>query len=534
MELRKSVVRIGNAAAAVAIVQGIVWIILCILEILISFEAWVPPTALSTHGQILNYALVWIVLYGEQTLSSSGLLIITFFYLWLSVFWVFISIFVIISNRRPQKTKTKLSYLLWGVLTVLICVYDIIIVGLLASDYSHCRRSAYYFCVAYGILFSLAARGYVLWIINLAFGILMIKNAMGMSKKVKPGYGLEPVSEFEDSRAPNRLRNEGATNAAYEWNTETSGFYKPPYSSMPPLGNSQNRPSSPTHSQSTDRFAQLGKPGGFRNPPQNIPPPKPPSSVASYPYPNLPRIPNPDYSPPNSPLKSALKGTRRSQKTIPKLSYLLWGVITVLISIYDIIVVGLLGSDYSRCGLSPYYFCVAYGILFSLAARGYVLWIINLAFGILMIKNAMGMSKKPKPGYGLKPVSAFDDDRAPNRLRNESATNPAYEWDNETSNSYKPLYSSMPPLGHSQNRPTSPTHSQPTDRVAKLGKPGGFRTPPQNIPPPRPPSNTADYAYPQLPRIPNPDYSPPNSPLKSALKGRAPQNPMMFGRDNRY
>ncbi|KAF5276475.1 hypothetical protein FQA39_LY06544 [Lamprigera yunnana] len=298
---RKSVVRIGNAAAAVAIVQGIVWIIVCILEILISLESWVPwtesYTEFYTHGQLLNRALGLIVFAGGQTLSSSGLLIIAFIYLGLSVFWVSISISIIISNRRSQKTKTKISYFLWGILTLLICLYDIIVVGLLASDYSRCGWSSYYICVAYGILFSFAARGYVLWIINLAFGILMIKNAKSMSPKVKPDYDLDPVSEFEDARAPDRLINGGPTNVVYKWDTKTS-------SSMLPLGHSQNRPTFPTHSQSTEWVADRG---GFRNPPQNIPPPKPPSSVTRYAYPQLHRIPNPDYSPPNNPLKSPLK-----------------------------------------------------------------------------------------------------------------------------------------------------------------------------------------------------------------------------------
>ncbi|KAF5276474.1 hypothetical protein FQA39_LY06543 [Lamprigera yunnana] len=294
MKLNKSVVSTGNSAAAIAIVQGIVWSILSIVEIVIHFNG-----ELSIYDRQLSFAFKWIVLAGGQTVSSSGLLAIAFLYLGLSVFWVSISVSIINNNRRVQKTNSKCSYLLWGVLTVFICAYDIIVVGILASDYSKCWW--HYSCVAKGILFAVAARGCIFWLMNLAFGILMIQNAMRMSKKAKPGNGLESVSAFEDARAPNRLISDGTTNAAYEWNTDTSGFYKPPYGSMPPLGHSQNRPTFPTHSQSTEWVGNLGKPG---SPPQNIPQ----SNIAGYAYPQFPRTQNPNYSPPNSPSKMALQG----------------------------------------------------------------------------------------------------------------------------------------------------------------------------------------------------------------------------------
>lgn len=53
-------------------------------------------------------------------------------------------------------------------------------------------------------------------------------------------------------------------------------------------------------------------------------------------------------------------------------------------------------------------------------------------------------------------------------------------------------------------------------KVAKIGKKNGRRTPPRNVPPPNIPSSNMPY-------IPDPDYSPPGSPLKpkSVLRPRS-------------
>lgn len=93
-------------------------------------------------------------------------------------------IFTVLCNKRNPNIFVR-----WSIITWIVCGLDFLFVILLGVDYDKCL-SAYdvdynpfnYIC-ADGILpvLIIAAKGFVLWFVNLIFGIVLFK----MSKSVK-------------------------------------------------------------------------------------------------------------------------------------------------------------------------------------------------------------------------------------------------------------------------------------------------------------------------------------------------------------
>lgn len=68
---------------------------------------------------------------------------------------------------------------------------------------------------------------------------------------------------------------------------------------------------------------------------------------------------------------------------------LVWGTLTLIISLIDFIFVCLLGRDYDECSdsflLNNDVSCyLAYGIVLTIIARGFLLWVINVIFALLL------------------------------------------------------------------------------------------------------------------------------------------------------
>lgn len=85
---------------------------------------------------------------------------------------------------RFNKEKADNIMLVWGTLTLAICLIDFIFVCLMGRDYDECSEldiksptgvvAVNVYCyLTYGVVMTIIARGYVLWIINLMFALML-------------------------------------------------------------------------------------------------------------------------------------------------------------------------------------------------------------------------------------------------------------------------------------------------------------------------------------------------------------------------
>ncbi|XP_031327582.1 uncharacterized protein LOC116158870 [Photinus pyralis] len=287
MSLNQSGNTLTAFAAGLGIFQGLVWTILAVLGIVARFDH--DPNWTPTHSQTLNKFLVGLIQNDGSftTLNGLGLFIVAIVYLIISVFWVILSsmLFISIKAQRPNySNKVRAG---WGVLTLVICIYDMIVAAMLGDNYrkylevyNYNHNAGYlYILIGYGTLFTLAARGYVLWIINLVLSTLML---------ISPNQKTKANTDVYYSNTIDGRNHPGHTNRAYGWERE-----EPRFDSRPPSGN-HNYPGGDNSRMEADRVAGLGKQDP-RSYPKNVLPPKPP---ANYRYAS-PNVPQPDYSPPH-------------------------------------------------------------------------------------------------------------------------------------------------------------------------------------------------------------------------------------------
>ncbi|XP_066254412.1 uncharacterized protein [Euwallacea similis] len=226
-------------------------------------------------------------------------------------------------------------------------------------------------------------------------------------------------------------------------------------------------------------------------------------------------------------------------------SIVAWTIVTSLVSLLDLILLFVLSHDYNKIlsveSTPPMDLIIltAVGIVMTLAARGFVLWVINIVFVVILSKYSYKRYKgevNKSPKRGNRPViDAYSksrpdlpwqtpyDDRKPfdnmgfkddDDFSFSSKQNPRIRENNRNPEYVAPF---TPRLG--QNEPPWNKRPAPRDevgnglprvypnqeppRTAKIGRQQDRRSPPLNVNPP--------YIQP-LPYIPNPDYSPPGSP----------------------
>jgi len=237
-----------------------------------------------------------------------------------------------------------------------------------------------------------------------------------------------------------------------------------------------------------------------------------------------------------------------------------WAGITIVISIVDIILTGLIAHDYDylvKYDLSqipeaePEKILVSYGIIMSMAARGYILWILNVILAVILIKFTGDLVKSEKstepsmpiihgyetanvnpPWYNgsMKDLWASSEPETPKSIG--GFTNHGFERSQSffpavtpeekglymipyvnssvfpsNTNNATTVPKSNSDLGFPKNTFNPPNSVLPT-KIAKIGK-QGRRSPPNNISP--------------SVVIPEPDYTPPSTPtgLKSVLRSKS-------------
>lgn len=304
---------LGLAGCGIAIIQSVAWIAMGILAILIYFHLWLPEFDIpKTHNDYLQYTfIVYLSKSTDNIANALVLFIFSVLYIIFSGVWIGLSSVFVNHLTKDYSVDLQKTCFAWSVWTLIISALDLILMCLLAVDYSSAmsifpeavnaetRFLTTYLILMFGILMSLAARGYVLLVINATIAILLLKISPELSEEKKrqsDDYDSETISAFGSPRKSFEYTKPPSENPSF---LRASSMLSSNNNNLPP-----QPPPKPFHSNGNqEKLAKIGKQGP-KSPSYNIPPPKP---QQNYIYPNLPRIPSPDYSPPNSPLKSALK-----------------------------------------------------------------------------------------------------------------------------------------------------------------------------------------------------------------------------------
>ncbi|KAF2893385.1 hypothetical protein ILUMI_12779 [Ignelater luminosus] len=189
---------LGLAAAIIGIIQGLVWFILALIAILIHTKAWEPTSDISTYGHLLSTTIIRRFLIGDHpTLVYVGPL--QFFtcvviYLVASLFWTVLSSLQFWVVFREKPTLLRKAFVGWASWAIILCIYDLVWASLLAYDYDQVvqqmnkkdvsTKQDYVVILAHGIIMTLVARGFVLWIVNLIVAIFILKLAFTVPKEI--------------------------------------------------------------------------------------------------------------------------------------------------------------------------------------------------------------------------------------------------------------------------------------------------------------------------------------------------------------
>ncbi|CAG9763259.1 unnamed protein product [Ceutorhynchus assimilis] len=276
-----------TTAGVLGIIQGLGWTLCSIVGIL--FYTEIIPTA-STNGigySIYSFYLSKEILdkYSESIIGSSQFSYFLYIHLALSLCWLLISsvlLWASITGKGHNFYGKAIGG--WTLITGLVSLLDLILVGLISYDYDQYKNKGNADTTeitAIGIVITLAARGFVLWIVNVVFAIILGKYCHKLYKKDVGNRNRPPIDAYATAPVPwldPSLYNDSGSNDLRPY-PEADPIR--PYSYTPPA-----------------RTAKIGKQAGQRSPPLNVAPPF---------------IPDPDYSPPGSP---KVKGVLR-----PKSNY---------------------------------------------------------------------------------------------------------------------------------------------------------------------------------------------------------------------
>ncbi|KAF5303692.1 hypothetical protein FQR65_LT00836 [Abscondita terminalis] len=306
MEHNKTFVRIILGVSGLAIAQGLVWAILSMIGLVAYSQSWEPIRDDKTHYDKLSNTL-FAIFYAQET----KLLVLLILYLIISLMWIITSALLMISVLKRPDNKTSIIFNIWSGSTMVTCLYDIIVIGILAADYQEGIdfQSKYditltYVLLAYGVLFSIAARGYVLWCVNLIFAVIVLSYAKRYRQAKEDVYQNSDHDYDHDLRR--MFESRGNSNSGFDWERNS----RPPTNQSNSFQRGYDRPqqysNAPPKSNYSDRLSAYGRQQSDAQ--ASVPSSKPTSYI--YPKENsqmFSNAPNPRYAPPNSSLKSALK-----------------------------------------------------------------------------------------------------------------------------------------------------------------------------------------------------------------------------------
>ncbi|CAG9763267.1 unnamed protein product [Ceutorhynchus assimilis] len=233
MALSRQRQRFGRVVGFIVMFQGVAWFTLCLLGIIVRKT---PPDSMMqvvTSYESYSYYLSRIIyqeFFGKSTRTYTKVIRPADFeaFLWiyvvLSAIWVVASIDQNFALRQKKISHSHLALVL-GVTLLVTSVIDLVLVCLLGRDFFNCPldlvltteaistttvatvKTPLDCQLAIGIIMTLAARGYVLWLLNAVTGICLIFfSAKALKKPALLAYGNKtiPRAKLEDTTARNK------------------------------------------------------------------------------------------------------------------------------------------------------------------------------------------------------------------------------------------------------------------------------------------------------------------------------------------
>ncbi|XP_066151371.1 uncharacterized protein [Euwallacea fornicatus] len=317
-----------QTAAVLGIIQGVVWTILSALSI-----AFYHMEAISFDDYSMKIYIYIMYIQNQcvndQIIGAKEFSYFMYIYLILSITWFVVSsvtLWIIKTDR--QRNYYDQSIITWSVVTSLVSLLDLILLSILSYDYRIFQNSEVQtqekimILTTIGIVMSLAARGFVLWVINIVFVVILSKHSyQNYQERVNksPQRGNRPVIDaysrskpdlpwqtpfdnhkpfnnmgfrgddddipFSSKSNPKTRENNRNTDYAAPF-TPRLGQNEPSWNERPTPRNVGNGVPRVYANQEPPRIAKIGRQQDRRSPPLNV---------------NPPYIPAPDYSPPGSP-----------------------------------------------------------------------------------------------------------------------------------------------------------------------------------------------------------------------------------------
>ncbi|CAH1371997.1 unnamed protein product [Tenebrio molitor] len=175
--------KLKEIAGLIGVIQSLAWIFMAVMCIVIhyttSHKYYPSYHYMDAVGDII-YQLFLRRSHQELYFSGQSLTPGVFaFFLWVYVIidlsWFIYSWQVLLQ----KKGNLRLVYQIWSANTALVCLVDLILVIILGANYDKClseNSTSFEVICAVGILpvLVIAAKGFVLWIVNVMFAVLLL------------------------------------------------------------------------------------------------------------------------------------------------------------------------------------------------------------------------------------------------------------------------------------------------------------------------------------------------------------------------
>ncbi|KAJ8919887.1 hypothetical protein NQ315_006416 [Exocentrus adspersus] len=183
MKLSTNQRNLAKVAGVLGLLQGLAWAAMSLAAIIL--HNWSPALTADSdvaYTRLLELLIYYRFIYDQTT--SSGFVVRPFdftIFMWVyfiaSIGWIALSIDQLTAIHHG-KTRQKLMIYVWGVVTLITSLIDLVFACLLARDYANCTEesseSIHQCYLTTGIVMTVAARGFTLWLVNIILSFTML------------------------------------------------------------------------------------------------------------------------------------------------------------------------------------------------------------------------------------------------------------------------------------------------------------------------------------------------------------------------
>ncbi|KAJ3660705.1 hypothetical protein Zmor_005143 [Zophobas morio] len=199
---------VKKIACSLGILQGLAYAILALICIIV-YNDTPPNLPENSYMDMLN--AFWYTFYlgpnlrsfEDQTLYPRVFAGFAWVYLILHIIWIGVSVFAL----REQNTQVQKYLKLWSYITFVISLWDFLVVIIFGSDYGKClsyvdkyfwiptEKIANQLICANAVLpvLVIAARGFVLWVVNVILAAATLNMSRRFKTPVQPPAYVSPI-----------------------------------------------------------------------------------------------------------------------------------------------------------------------------------------------------------------------------------------------------------------------------------------------------------------------------------------------------